>query len=125
MTKRNILNLTQHNATPSQVSEGVVEPTNKEEIQSLLTFHGCPTGESISYRAMQITALAVKNGAKYAMIGGAPFLMSSLEKYLFESGIKPLYSFSKRNSIEVNSTEGTITKKMVFKHVAFVEVGNA
>jgi hypothetical protein len=56
-----------------------------------------------------------------AMIGGAPFFMSTLEKTLKEYGIKPLYAFSKRESVEENEN-GIIIKKSIFKHIGFVEV---
>ena len=55
-----------------------------------------------------------------AMIGGAPYLMSELEKELWYRGIEPVYSFSRRESVESTDAEGNVTKTSVFKHIGFV-----
>ena len=56
------------------------------------------------------------------MIGGAPYLMSALENALMAVGIKPLYSFSERVSMEETIADGTVRKTNVFRHVGFVEL---
>ena len=115
-----IYNLTQHVATPEQ-AVNVIEPANKAEIQELLTFETPPTIAEIQKRASAL-ARQVPEGIMLAMIGGAPYLMSSLEKELTFRGIQPLYSFSERVSVEEKQNDGTVVKKSVFRHKNFVAV---
>jgi len=123
-----ILNLTQHLATPEQKAAGVrdlPEPERKILIGHL-TFAEIPTTKELLERAQKISTLAATfiNGAdsKYAMIGGAPFLMSVLESSLMFSDITPLYAFSKRVVEEKTNADGTVEKISVFKHAGFVGV---
>ena len=46
--------------------------------------------------------------------------MSELEKELWYRGIEPVYSFSRRESVESTDAEGNVTKTSVFKHIGFV-----
>ena len=55
-----------------------------------------------------------------AMIGGAPYLMSELEKELWYRGIEPVYAFTKRESVESVDENGNVTKTAIFKHAGFV-----
>ena len=123
-----IINLTQHNASPEQVAAGVVDvPAElKSDLSALLTFSTLPTKEELSEAAMKVAAMAVictqGTDAPAAMIGGAPFLMASLEVALRHYGIEPLYSFSERVSEEKMEADGTVRKVNLFKHKGFVEV---
>jgi hypothetical protein len=122
-----ILNLTQHVGTPEQ---GVLEPANKQEIQNLLTFNTCPSGDDLCRVAQQLTSIAYewreslgKDGQlTRVMIGGAPYLMSTLEEHLRNMGFIVVYSFSQRVSEEVRGEDGAVTKTNVFKHVGWVHV---
>lgn len=114
-----ILNLTQHVATPEQ---GCSEPTNKKEVQDLLTFLALPSKDEVASRAKRLALLAVREGAKVAMIGGAPYLMRPLEDALKTAGVTPVYSFTVRVSAETVNPDGTVTKTNVFAHVGWVEV---
>ena len=118
----NIINLTQHPASPEQKSVGVTEPLNKAEIKNLLTFEEIPTGDEIVRRAIQIAEIAAKEGADVAMIGGAPYLMSALEHELKKLGIAPIYAFSKRECVEQTLPDGSVKKTTVFKHCGFVTI---
>jgi len=113
-----ILNLTQHTGTPEQ---GVTAPTRVFEIRELLTFESQPTLAEITDRAETIAMLAADQGAKCAMIGGAPYLMRPLENALIARDIVPCYSFSTRVSIET-LVDGVLTKTSVFKHAGFIMV---
>ena len=115
-----ILNLTQHEATQEQLQDGVVEPSNKEMIKKLLTFEELPTSGILKTRAETIAMYAASTGHKSAMIGGAPYFMSYLEQALFAAGVRPLYAFSVRESVEINQTDGSMKKSVVFRHVGFV-----
>ena len=119
-----ILNLTQHQATQDQIENGVVELdlTTKEWLTSMLTFDTLPTAEDIDYRASAIARNARMLGYNKAMIGGALWLMSSLEKHLNINNVQPLYAFSVRESVETVNDDGSVTKKNVFKHIGFIEV---
>lgn len=115
-----IINLTQHTATAEQVAAGVVEPDNKEGLREWLTFTELPTAEEIRYRADSIADFC--GSCKTAMIGGAPYLMGALEAALRKIGVKPVYAFSIRESVEKVMPDGTVQKTAVFRHAGFVEV---
>lgn len=117
-----IINLTQHDSTPAQKAEGVVEPMDKQAVKSLLTFNAIPTVAELSERAEKLANLARESGAPAAMVGGAPYFMSALERALTAQGVKPLYAFSVRKSVDKTMPDGTVQKCAVFEHAGFVEV---
>jgi len=129
-----ILNLTQHLATSEQLAAGVVDlPEDKRAaLTRALTVTTLPDRESIEARCDYIAELACQNGLggddeddphpRMAMIGGAPWLMSTLEQALTERGITPLYAFSVRESTERILPNGTVQKINVFKHAGFVKI---
>jgi hypothetical protein len=119
----NILNLTQNCATPEQVAQGVYEPeaSLKAKVQQLLTFDELPNDDELISRTVGLVRIAVEQGAKAVLIGGAPYLMPMLHDGFTVMGIKIMYSFSKRTSVEKLNPDGTVTKTMVFKHEGFVE----
>lgn len=131
---KKILNLTQHNATPEQVAQGVVEPspTNKARIIELLTFDDIPDLAQISERARELGKIVwdefgikddndAQSAECIAMIGGAPYLMPALHFVLaMEFYTTPLFAFSKRVSEEKVNPDGSVTKTQVFKHLGFV-----
>lgn len=116
-----MINLTQHTATPEQAADGVIEPADKATVQAALTFDAIPSVEEMAARAALLAAIAKDSGAASAMIGGAPFFMSALERALTAAGIKPAYAFSQRDSAETIREDGSVVKTNVFKHVGFVE----
>jgi len=140
-----ILNLTQHDATEDQLAQGVFEPRTeiKEKIKTLLTFETLPTTLMIDDVSSKLATLAEdefidhlvnlnqlskddydENGLPSeceVMIGGAPFLMSSLESDLLARGLQPVYAFSKRVVKEVK--KGKSVKKIEeFTHEGFVRI---
>lgn len=117
-----VLNLTQHAATADQLAAGVVEPADKRAIQELLTFEELPDAQDILRRAAALAGIARESGHPACMIGGAPFFMAPLEHALEKVGVKTLYAFSKRESVEVLDPQtGSVKKTQVFKHAGFVE----
>ena len=56
-----ILNLTQHIATPAQVEKKVVEFSNKQRITDLLTFNKAPTKATIRQRAELLADIAMEH----------------------------------------------------------------
>lgn len=46
--------------------------------------------------------------------------LSPLEKALWEVGIRPLFAFSVRESVERVKDDGSVEKTSVFKHAGFV-----
>ena len=118
-----ILNLTQHKATKEQLEAGVIDLSekNREFLIKELTFDEMPSREEIKRRAENIGLIPGQYGFMFAMIGGAPFLMPSLEKVLIRESISPLYAFSKRESVEVNK-EGNIIKTSIFVHKGFISI---
>ena len=120
-----VLNLTQHPATPEQKAQGVedLEGADLESLRHALTMTEPPDLETIEVRAEWVAALAASEPwPDAAMIGGAPWLMSSLEKALRKRGIRPVYAFSKRESIEETTRDGCVVKKSVFRHVKLIDV---
>ena len=130
-----ILNLTQHAATPEQLKAGVVDLSERKlsELKVLLTFDSIPSAAELKDRAEKIERLAVSFLCEItpenellddvdlaAMIGGAPFFMATLESHLKERAIRPLYAFSRRDSVEVATPEGVV-KQAVFRHLGFYE----
>jgi len=118
------LNLTQHDASAEQKEAGVVDlPENmKGEARECLTFHEIPDKGTIVKRAIHLATMAEELNYSSAMIGGAPFLMSELEKALIYRGIRPLYAFSRRESVEETLPDGSVKKVNVFRHEGFVDL---
>jgi len=127
-----ILNLTTHKATQDQINDGVINLSGDYllALQDALIFETLPGEGEINDRAKYIAALAadcasaedrgdLKGFALKAMIGGAPFFMSALERALKDVGIQPIYSFSVRESTE-KMVDGKTVKTNVFKHIGFV-----
>jgi len=119
-----IANLTQHLPTEQQKKEGVENLDERHnEIKTLLTFDNLPSKEEMVDRAERLARIVKEEGVyKYALIGGAPYFMSTLEKVLKENGLTPVYSFSKRKVIEEKDETGKVIKKTIFEHEGFIEV---
>ena len=118
-----ILNLTQHNATPAQKEQGVVDmiPEHKEQLVKLLTFNELPNQDEIFDKATQLVILASKYACDYIMIGGAPYLMPYLEQAIaIDLGKVSIYAYSKRISTEVTNELGEVIKTNTFAHQGFV-----
>lgn len=128
-----ILNLTQHIATPDQLTAGVVDLNAPERAQliALLTVDDLPGSfEEILERAEKIAMLATCNNLHgddeddpcflEAMIGGIPCMMAPLERALLDVGITARYAFSKRESLETHHPDGGVRKTIVFRHAGFV-----
>ena len=114
-----MINLTQHQATTDQLAVGVVDLTGQQLalVKTLLTFDEISTESEMKERAYQIAEIARKHGVA-AMIGGAPFFMSYLERALHKAGVTPFYAFSKRCVIK---DEDGVKERVVFKHEGFVD----
>lgn len=120
-----VINLTQHAFSVEQIDEitqtGDFIETN-DEVKSLITFNDIPTGDHLHEVASNVAIYARKTMGsgrthRYAMIGGAPYFMSYLERALLDIGITPIYAFSKRVSQEDPETG---VKTSVFRHEGFV-----
>lgn len=120
---RRIMNLTQHAPSPEQVAAGVVanDADLQAKVSKLLTFVDLPSKAEVQAAADALAQLVVENGFDQAMIGGAPFLMGSLEEALKRSGVRALYAFSKRESVETVQADGSVVKTAQFRHLGFVE----
>ena len=116
-----IFNATQHVATKEQILVGVIENPNSEVVK-LLTFDSIESKEEIIDRAEKIAVIVRDSGCRKAMIGGAPYLMAPLEEALKNEGVEPLYSFTKRVTIEEPQTDGSVKKTQMFRHEGWIEV---
>ena len=119
-----ILNLTQHKASEDQKAEGVFDSSEvseefQDEIKRILTFDDLPEEKTIWQRAMALADYCKDLGVKTALIGGAPFFMGPLAEVLKSRGVDPVFSFSKRESVE-KQVDGKTVKTSVFKHAGFV-----
>jgi len=113
------INLTQHNASLEQGCE----PRSEEmetRVRELLTFEELPDLEAITARAIALAEIAEQESADEAMIGGAPWLMPSLDAALRLRGIQPVYAFSRRESVEVQQEDGSTRKMTRFRHLGFI-----
>ena len=148
-----ILNLTQHVGTPAQMEAGLVEPIHKDDIRQLLTIDrydfACYQGgfeneqekaradmafaEILQERAkdlmhsalMEFASMDEEPTTKVVMIGGAPYLMSHLERALDKEGIHPAYALSDRVSMDVMLPDGKVKKVNEFVHLEFHIIWNA
>lgn len=138
-----MVNLTQHALTKEQYTHNNEEltvvtykPYAKEvqnDILEFLTFNKIPSKEEILKRADLLAIIAsntikqaedlseIPATEKYALIGGAPYLMGPLEEALRKQGIQPLYAFSQRESVEEVNSDGSVTKTTIFKHKGYIE----
>ena len=126
-----IINLTQHNATPDQQAEGVVDlpAEHRKALTEALTFDELPSSEEIIERANAVVSIATMNGLggdadedpwpTAAMVGGAPWLMPALCRALENTGIQPLFAFSTRESVDVEQ-DGQVVKTSRFIHRGFI-----
>lgn len=122
-----IINLTQHPASAEQREAGVFDvPADLtyggDTLREQLTFNELPAYDDVLLVAECIANLAKDNfECDAAMIGGAPFLMAPLVDALQRNGIKPMFAFSKRESVEETQPDGSVRKTAVFSHLGFVE----
>ena len=118
-----ILNLTQHNATATQIEAGINDlPVDfQTALKGLLTFPTQYTRADLEYRALQIHELVrdfcgpSKEVLKGVMIGGMPSFMPVLESVLVSKGIKVGYACTERKSVD-KEVDGKIIKTAVFVH---------
>ena len=118
-----ILNLTQHNATATQIEAGINDlPVDfQTTLKGLLTFPTQYTRADLEYRALQIHELVrdfcgpSKEVLKGVMIGGMPSFMPVLESVLVSKGIKVGYACTDRVSKDVIK-DGEVIKTAVFVH---------
>jgi hypothetical protein len=131
-----VLNLTQHASSSEQIEAGVIDldKEHKEELVKLLTFEELPSANELAERQVAIAQLASNflqekglteptpdQEDRFAvMIGGAPFLMGGLEAALKCTGLRPVYAFSRRESVEAVQEDGSVRKVAVFRHLGFV-----
>ena len=113
-----IFNLTQHPATQTQIAAGVTGSLTPEQKKGL-NFDIIPSQEELETKAETLARIVGLAGFNTVMIGGAPFFMRPLEVALEAHGIKPLFAFSVRKSVE-KEIDGKVTKVNVFEHQGFV-----
>lgn len=121
---KKLVNLTQHSFSKEQVEEcqskgfNVVDTTDK--VKGLLTFTTRPTVAEMWDRAGDLAIYAIERQATAVMCGGAPYFMPVLEQVFDGTGIRVVYSFSERVSVETTQPDGSVVKTSVFKHVGFI-----
>ena len=131
-----ILNLTQHNPTPEQIEAGVVNLPDEmwARVRELLTFEEIPNANQMASNAWEIARIAAEFFGSDAsedkfigatMIGGAPYFMPFLVNALMAWRIIPLFSFTKRVSVEEHRPDGTVEKRAVFRHEGWVDITGA
>ena len=128
-----IINLTQHAASPEQITQGVtdLQGEQRDALVHLLTFSELPDVQEILDRASDIAELACYNGLggddgddpfpSHAMIGGALWLMAPLAKELRLRSIEPVFAFSVRETEEKVQPDGSVKKVAIFRHAGFVQ----
>lgn len=118
-----ILNLSQDSATAEQLQAGVVDlpEAERQRLEEAMTFEDLPTRVQIQEACDTIASIAVRLNAYTAMIGGDPWMMSTLEQTLAQVGVRPLYAFSVKESVESVQPDGSVRKTEVLRHLGFVE----
>ena len=126
-----IPNLTQHLASPEQVSDGVVDflPEARKYLCYLLTFATVPSAVEIVSRCESIVRFLRMNADAqdfdFVMIGGAPYLMGPLQCLLEAEGWEVCFSFTERISVEEVLPDGKVTKISQFRHCGWVYPPNS
>lgn len=121
-----LINLTQHTMTAEQVADlaekgiDVIEVAPSENVVQNITFNVMPSMAEVQKRAFVVAEIAALNGANYAMVGGAGYLMGALESELQQRGITPLHAFTVREVVEVHKEGGEVVKTAVFRHQGFI-----
>lgn len=115
-----IYNFTQHLSTKEQIKDGIIDVKNKKYICKLETFDFLPSKEEIKHRAILLSEYALEIGAKEVMIGGAFYLMPFLVKELNKRKIVPYYAFTKRESTDIISSDGSIRKESIFVYKGLI-----
>ena len=126
-----IINLTKHQATPPQKTDGVEDlPEDfRQCLLDILNFDKCPDNTELRSRALRVKGLladhlrsaeAIRGVA--VMIGGMPAFDTVLEAVLKESGVHVGYSFTKRQCTETALDGGAVALLYVFKHEGFIWV---
>lgn len=124
-----IINLTQHLATPEQRDAGVVDLPEeiRKEVLETITFDDIPSSKDLEAAAQRVVDLLIlAQGSilpgQEVVIGGAPFFMRPLESAIRRAGARPVYAFSRRESVDEPQKDGSVRKVAVFRHAGFVRV---
>ena len=127
-----IVNLTQHQLTSDQLEDIRNRGWEVQElrqrgvnyIKEHITFDTLPNKEELERRASELADFVklITPEVGLAVIGGAPFFQSHLEKALKDRNITPVHAFSTRNVIEKTMEDGSVEKMSVFKHQGFIFV---
>ena len=126
-TMNAILNLTQHDATPTQAAAGVIEPSpeSKTIIKRLLNVGALPTAGDLVEQAEGLAAFAsdhyTMTGGTRFMIGGAGPLMRVLRRCLKARipDVAVMEAFSERVVVETTLPDGTVRKVADFGHAGW------
>lgn len=125
-----LVNCTKHMSSDVIIPDGysglnftIIDPSprDKERILELQDFNsGVPDFDDIKRRASAIAEIVARYGTKYAWVGGAGYLMSSLEAELKRRGINPVYSWSRRDYMEITDDKGIKRLEMYREHGGWV-----
>ena len=125
-----ILNLTIRSLSQEQIDLGIVSLTGPKLIK-LCEYHTFiePPGEFLIHSSAKgIVSLAEEFFKENdlpigkVVIGGAPYLISELERRLFSIGATPYYNFSRKVVNRITSLENLSSKESKFKHIALIPV---
>lgn len=116
-----IINMTIHNLTPSQKTDGGFEPSEevKSKIKDILLIANIPTRENLEERARafaQLCSVINTTGTKFLIGSGTPSIQPMIVRELEKLGIDYVYSHSERECVETHNIDGTVTKNYVFEH---------
>lgn len=129
-----IYNFTQHDTTPDQKKDGVVDLPDRYKalVKGLLTFDDFPEKEDMERRAAQLAAVAHDVAVNYddqdgvyhprgVMLGGAPWFMGWLERSMKDMGFRVFYAYTPRVSKDIVKEDGTVEKVSTFSYQGLVE----
>ena len=115
-----ILNLTQHNSSPEQIEQGLIEPSDKTLVKELLTLRVSSAEEmrnAIDTKVQHLLNVADAHKPTTILVGGHPGLITILVGELKFQDYKVVMSHTDRVVVENDGV-----KTSVFKHKFFYEV---
>lgn len=90
----------------------------RKRLLELHDFNGevAPTVTDINNRAEEIALLALSTGARYAWVGGAPYLINPLVYWLHKHLITPCFSWSRRDYAIIKDDFDDTERLELFRH---------
>lgn len=127
-SRTNLLVAIQHQLTAEQIQElkemgyvGDIILLKDHNPDLFNKLSNCPDNQ---FELLQLAKELVSNGLNADLLRpiGSPAFNAVLDRVLFETHVKSLFSHSERISVDEPQADGSVVKKSVFKHIKFFKV---